>query len=205
MNLPTLQFDSTPINPIDRDGVGWVTFNDLVSALYGLTWGGTSVTSGQEGGDSSVTPFEKAERAMRRIFSNNADEFTDEMTCLIKIHTGGQMREIRIFSPRGCHLLAMLAKTPKAKAFRRWVLDVLEGKASADKLAALESRLARMESALFSDRPFWPVIATCKAQGLTQKQMLDATGYRATSTIRRNLRRMERYGIMQPQLSLFKH
>lgn len=34
--------------------------------------------------------------------------------------------KIRIFSLRGCHLLAMLARTPVAEAFRRWVLDVLE-------------------------------------------------------------------------------
>lgn len=32
----------------------------------------------------------------------------------------------RIFSLRGCHLLAMFARTPVAKAFRRWVLDVIE-------------------------------------------------------------------------------
>lgn len=32
----------------------------------------------------------------------------------------------RIFSLRGCHLLAMFARTPVAKAFRKWVLDVIE-------------------------------------------------------------------------------
>lgn len=34
--------------------------------------------------------------------------------------------KLRIFSLRGCHLLAMFARTPVAKAFRRWVLDVIE-------------------------------------------------------------------------------
>lgn len=33
---------------------------------------------------------------------------------------------MRIFSLRGAHLVAMFARTPKAKAFRRWVLDVLD-------------------------------------------------------------------------------
>lgn len=36
------------------------------------------------------------------------------------------LQETRIFSLRGCHLLAMFARTPVAKEFRRWVLDVLE-------------------------------------------------------------------------------
>jgi hypothetical protein len=35
---------------------------------------------------------------------------------------------VRIFSPRGCYLLGMLARTTRAKAFRVWVLDVLEGR-----------------------------------------------------------------------------
>lgn len=35
-------------------------------------------------------------------------------------------RPDRIFSPRGCHLIAILSRTNQAKAFRRWVLDVLE-------------------------------------------------------------------------------
>jgi prophage antirepressor-like protein len=34
--------------------------------------------------------------------------------------------QVRVFSLRGAHLIAMLARTPVAKAFRRWVLDVLE-------------------------------------------------------------------------------
>ena len=38
----------------------------------------------------------------------------------------GSAGRCRIFSLRGCHLLAMFARTPVAKAFRRWVLDVLE-------------------------------------------------------------------------------
>ncbi|CAJ0743827.1 hypothetical protein R76696_04673 [Ralstonia mannitolilytica] len=44
---------------------------------------------------------------------------------------------MRIFSPRGCYLLGMLARTERAKAFRRWVLDVLEGRQVPRKVAAL--------------------------------------------------------------------
>ena len=33
---------------------------------------------------------------------------------------------MRVFSLRGAHLLAMFARTPKAKEFRRWVLDILD-------------------------------------------------------------------------------
>ena len=45
---------------------------------------------------------------------------------LIHIYTVNLTVRARIFSLRGCHLLAMFARTPVAKAFRRWVLDVIE-------------------------------------------------------------------------------
>ncbi|GEM_PF-5902587 len=73
--------------------------------------------------------------AIAKIYDRNQDEFTEDMTALVKLpdlnyQTGspGQMREVRIFSPRGCYLIGMLARTEKAKDFRRWVLDVLEGR-----------------------------------------------------------------------------
>ena len=33
---------------------------------------------------------------------------------------------VRVFSLRGCHLIAMFATTKVAKDFRRWVLDILD-------------------------------------------------------------------------------
>lgn len=48
------------------------------------------------------------------------------MTAVVTLPTEGGPQETRIFSLRGCHPLAMFARTPVAKAFRRWVLDVIE-------------------------------------------------------------------------------
>ena len=65
-------------------------------------------------------------KAVTRIYNRNREEFTSDMTCGVKLTSQGQVREIRVFSPRGCHLIAMFARTPFAKEFRKWVLDVLE-------------------------------------------------------------------------------
>ena len=48
------------------------------------------------------------------------------MTQLVEIQTAGGLQQVRVFSLRGAHLLGMLARTEKAKEFRRWVLDVIE-------------------------------------------------------------------------------
>ena len=60
-------------------------------------------------------------------YERNADEFTENMTQVVEnLDTVNLTVRARIFSLRGCHLLAMFARTPVAKAFRKWVLDVIE-------------------------------------------------------------------------------
>ena len=79
------------------------------------------------------------ESSVGRIYKRNAEEFTPEMTQVIEISdTVNLTVPTRIFSLRGCHLVAMFARTPVAKAFRRWVLDVLD-KLDAEQRAASSS------------------------------------------------------------------
>ena len=80
---------------------------------------------------------------LSKLYNNNADEFTPEMTQVIEIvaeHQNGVAENLsdgrcRIFSLRGCHLLAMFSRTPVAKAFRKWVLDVLDRLAEEEQAA----------------------------------------------------------------------
>lgn len=61
-----------------------------------------------------------------QIYNRHADEFTPDMSFLTTVETAGGKQQVRVFSLRGCHLLAMFSKTPVAKEFRRWVLDLIE-------------------------------------------------------------------------------
>lgn len=84
------------------------------------------------------------ENSVSRIYRSNSDEFTPDMTQVIEIFDGADSAlstKARIFSLRGCHLVAMFARTPVAKAFRRWVLDVLD-KLDAEQHAAASSPAA---------------------------------------------------------------
>ncbi|TQC75555.1 P22AR C-terminal domain-containing protein [Pantoea dispersa] len=70
-------------------------------------------------------------KSVSTIYSRNADEFTDAMSMVIKMKTIGinnnlRDKSVRVFSLRGCHLIAMFANTSVAKEFRRWVLDILD-------------------------------------------------------------------------------
>ena len=48
------------------------------------------------------------------------------MSTVVNLTTGVMELPTRIFSLRGCYALAMFARTPIAKAFRKWCLDVIE-------------------------------------------------------------------------------
>lgn len=107
----SLCFNDFTFSPVTRDNEPWFKSSEIASALgY------------------------KREDTLSRLFDRNADEFTENMTQVVEISTDRQYGVMgnfgtgraRIFSLRGCHLLAMFARTPVAKAFRRWVLDVIE-------------------------------------------------------------------------------
>lgn len=99
-----LAFNDVQFDVIDRNNQPWVRSPQIGEAL-GYTKGSISIS---------------------KLYEAHADEFTDAMTAVVTLPTEGGPQETRIFSLRGCHLLAMFARTPVAKAFRKWVLDVLD-------------------------------------------------------------------------------
>ena len=115
-----LTFNGITLSPVTYQNSLWIRATELARAL------GYSDT-----------------RKISHLYERNTDEFTPEMTQVIEITDVPEMgtlenlrRKARIFSLRGCHLVAMFARTPVAKAFRRWVLDVLD-KLDAEQHAAI--------------------------------------------------------------------
>jgi len=104
---PALSFNETTFNVLDRDGQYWLQAADIARALGYVS-----------------------DNAISRIYQRRSDEFTERMCQKVNLtfsQNGGQLqRESRIFSLRGAHLVAMFARTPIAKEFRRWVLDILD-------------------------------------------------------------------------------
>lgn len=91
-----------------------------VLEIHGQPW-----LRGTQIGDALGYPH--ARQAIGKLFERNSDEFRDDMTCVVDLPTAGGVQPVRLFSLRGAHLLGMLANTKVAMAFRRWVLDVLDG------------------------------------------------------------------------------
>lgn len=106
--MKSLTFNNQAIEVFRQDDQIWLTSSELARALgY------------------------KSTKSITNLYNANADEFTDGMTLVTESMTNGinnSLREItvRIFSLRGCHLIAMFARTAVAKEFRKWVLDILD-------------------------------------------------------------------------------
>lgn len=104
-----LSFNNVDLTPIDNgDGQIWVTSSELAKALN----------------------YKRSDK-VTQIYNRNADEFTDSMTLTLKMGVkgfgnGNSEKEVRLFSLRGCHLIAMFSSTDVAKKFRKWVLDILD-------------------------------------------------------------------------------
>lgn len=115
----SLVFQGVTLAPVTRNGQLWVSSVKLAQALG----------------------YKQDDKA-GRIYRRHAAEFTENMTQVFEIFENAQFGRQgnaqferqgnlcygrhRFFSLRGCHLIAMFARTPVAKEFRKWVLDVLE-------------------------------------------------------------------------------
>ena len=105
MTSLALSFNEVKFNPVIQcDGQIWLSSSELAQALdY------------------------KSVKSVSNLYNSNKDEFSDSMTQVIEsVTSGNYKKKSRIFSLRGCHLIAMFARTPVAKEFRKWVLDVLD-------------------------------------------------------------------------------
>ncbi|HFV9291441.1 TPA: Bro-N domain-containing protein [Serratia fonticola] len=98
-----------------------------------LTFHNTTFAHMEMGGQIWLTASEIGQaleyaddKAIHRLYRKHADEFTNNMTGVVKVTTPGGMQDVRMFSLRGSHLIGMFARTSKAKEFRRWVLDILD-------------------------------------------------------------------------------
>lgn len=132
-NLPTvLSFEGAELKIIDHNGHPWLAAADLARALG----------------------YQRADK-VTQIYERNVGEFAEGMSETLKLTVSGNLQsKARIFSPRGAHLIAMFARTAKATAFRRWVLDVLEGY---DAPAALPAPPTHPHCC----GPCWRAIASC--------------------------------------------
>lgn len=101
-----LTFENTEFDIVDIHNIAWLRGLQVATALG----------------------YQNPAQDFKNLYARNADEFTEEMTQILDLPTAGGVQPVRIFNPRGCYLLGMLARTEKAKAFRQWVLDVLEGR-----------------------------------------------------------------------------
>lgn len=106
--MTTLTFQNTTLSVINQNNKTFLTSSELGKALQ----------------------YANPLQSVTNLYNSNADEFTPEMTALIEMQTNGRKQQVRIFSLRGAHLIAMFARTKVAKEFRKWVLDILDREVS---------------------------------------------------------------------------
>ena len=116
----SLVFHNTTIQSVNHNNQIWITSSELAKLL-------------QYKSTDSVT----------KIYNRNFDEFTRKMTETVKLTAPNNLiQTVRIFSLRGAHLIAMLAKTEIAKEVRKWLLDLADKEIGISETISLEQQQA---------------------------------------------------------------
>lgn len=133
--MTTLAFQGIAFDPVRHDSQIWLKMSEIERALGYVRLG----------------------KALAQIYTSHADEFTSSMTRMMKLATAGGKQMIRVFSLRGAHLLAMFARTEVAKAFRVWVLNVLDAEVArgrAPQAPGLDATLREVLEKVIADAEF---------------------------------------------------
>ena len=125
-----VKFENQEFELVTVDGEPMMTAAQIGRAL-GTDFQNGSATDGQNVRRSDRQNVGACDVA--KIYRRHSEEFTPEMTCIIQ-----QGRtQVRVFNREGAWLIGMFARTPKAAAFRKWVITALA--AHVDGIAAAEA------------------------------------------------------------------
>lgn len=123
-------FENVSLRVLEQNGDAWFTAEDIGNAL-GLA---------------------EPRKQVINIFNRNRDEFEGivRVTNLVTRSKDGRNRFHRytVFNPQGAYLLAILARTPKSKALRRWLSHFMAHGVHRlrERLAAMEERVRELEA-----------------------------------------------------------
>lgn len=121
--MNNLVFNALELHPVQQnDNQIWITSSELARALG----------------------YARAD-AVTKIYDRNLDEFTEDMTQVISNPQTPNLG-LRIFNLRGCYLITFFARTPVAKEFRKWVLDILEKESKPKVLTDIRDRIQLAEA-----------------------------------------------------------
>ena len=141
-----LTFNDIIFSPVNHQNSLWIRAVELANALG----------------------FKREDQAAK-IYRAHTDEFTTDMAQVVEITDNAESAfpvKSLLFSLRGCHLLAMFARTPVAKAFRKWVLDVLDRLAAEERAALPEvPHIKITPSTTASRKPLEKLVKVWAARG----------------------------------------
>jgi len=126
------KFEDTDLKIIDRNGKEWFTATDIGRALG----------------------YANPRTDIANLFKRNAQEIEAHETCVCKLQAQGdtQARDYRLFTKAGAKMLAVFARTPKAAAFRRWLVDLSEREEQKRAERAERKEMERRAHEILGDR-----------------------------------------------------
>jgi prophage antirepressor-like protein len=96
-------FNNTQFNIVNHNGQPWLRTPEISTAM------------------GYSDPY-----SVHKVYYRHVDKFGDDMTAMVELETAHGQQTGRIFSLRGCALIAKFSHTTLAKDFGRWVVDAMD-------------------------------------------------------------------------------
>lgn len=163
-----INFNGTPVSIFNHNGKKWLSAEQIGLCL------------GYADGNARL--------GIMKIHERHGDEFTEADTCVVKLTTQGQARDVRVFSETGCNKLGFFSNTSKSKEFRHWAAQVLVGQVPASVPAVPPKKNGRISITRAVERQVFELFV----DGLPQKQIARQLAI-STATVNLLLRAQYRF------------
>lgn len=179
--LLTVYFQSQQLILIDWLNTPYVAMRPIVEGM-GLTWSPQRAKLQDQKDRFTVT----------KIVTVGRDEKQREMTCIPLTKLFGWLMTISSNKVKP----ELKDKVITYQNHCDEVLSMYWLGRNTEKLSHLYQENMQLKEGLYAAHENWEIILEGKRQGLTHKQICEQTGYKATSTIYRNLKKMLGYGLL---------
>lgn len=145
--IQTFNFNGLPVAVIDHNQEAWMSGDDVGKALE----------------------YNDPRDSISKIFERKRDELEEYSVTVKLTATDGKLYNTRVYNEEGVMLISMFSNQPKAKAFRRWAVQVLkqhrqraveETIPMRDYLALQTKHIALQEKLLATPKASKPAITT---------------------------------------------
>jgi len=181
MLVRVVKYQGMPVRVVVRENANYIPAEDL----------------------GEILGFSEPRKAVLKIFERNREELAPH-SGIVKLTTPGGVQKTRVFTETGAYLVAMFARTPKAKEVRRWLAELprMLRKGSVKALEGVAGEIAVRLMGIMATKSFQEMEMIARLVWLRKRGLTQVEAGRVLGLKRHQVQGLERWlksqGLMLP-------